>query len=181
MGRFTFRRVGREDFTLLGRWLAEPHVLRWWNQQCTPEAVERDFGPIVDGVEPSEDHLGLLDGRPLGLVQFSMYASYPEYRDELVPYLDVPVGAASVDYLIGDPELVGRGFGTAMIEAFCRRIWTANPAATCVIVPVNSANEASWRMLQRAGFWIAARGDVAPDNPIDDREHVILRLDRPTG
>ena len=181
MARYTFRRLGREDFALLAGWLAEGHVLRWWNHEFTPEAVERDFGPVADGSEPSEDHLGLLDDRPLGLVQYSMYASYPEYRDEVAPYLDVPEGAATIDYLIGDPELVGRGFGTAMIEAFCRWIWTANPAATCVIVPVNSANEASWRMLLRAGFRIVAHGDISPDNPIDDPAHVILRLDRPIG
>ena len=53
-GRITFRRLTRDDFGLLARWLAEPHVHRWWFHD--PAAVERDFGPVADGTEPAEDH-----------------------------------------------------------------------------------------------------------------------------
>ena len=112
MEEIAFRRVTRDDFPLIGRWLAEPHVARWWNHEFTPEAVERDFGPSVDGAEPSEDHLVLLDGFPIGLVQYSRYEDYPEYLTELAPHLDVPAHAVSIDYLIGDPQQIGRGLGS---------------------------------------------------------------------
>ena len=179
MGAVTFRRLTRADFPLLAQWLAEAHVARWWNHEFTPEAVERDFGPTVDGDEPSEDHIVLLDGRPIGLIQYSRYADYPEYQAELAAVLPVPDHAVSIDYLIGDPALIGRGVGTAMIAAFAGHIWQTNPEATCIIVPVSTANQASWRALQRAGFRTAARGDLEPDNPIDDPSHEILELDRP--
>jgi aminoglycoside 6'-N-acetyltransferase len=175
----TFRRVTRADFTLLAEWLAEPHVARWWNHEFTDEAIERDFGDSVDGAEPNEDYLALLDDQPFGVVQFCSYSDYPEYLDELSATLPVPEGAVSIDYLIGDPTLVGQGLGTAMIRAFSDRIWQTDTTVTCVIVPVVSANRASWRALQRAGFQLAARGELEPDNPIDDSSHEILRLDRP--
>jgi aminoglycoside 6'-N-acetyltransferase len=44
---------------------------------------------------------------------------------------------------------------------------------------VSSANQASWRALLGAGFGLVARGELEPDNPIDDREHEILQIDRP--
>jgi aminoglycoside 6'-N-acetyltransferase len=44
---------------------------------------------------------------------------------------------------------------------------------------VSSANQASWRALLAAGFRLVARGELEPDNPIDDRRHEILRVDRP--
>jgi aminoglycoside 6'-N-acetyltransferase len=66
-----------------------------------------------------------------------------------------------------------------MIRAFCDRIWAVDPVATCIVVPVVSANRASWRALQKAGFRTAARGDLVPDNPVDDPSHEILWLDRP--
>jgi len=179
MGRISFRRASRGDFALLRRWLAEPHVARWWNQESSAEAIERDFGPSADGDEPNEDHLVLLDGAPIGLIQCSRYADHAKYRAELTPLVEVPQGAVSVDYLIGDPTLVGRGLGTAMLDGFVERIWSADPGASCVIVPVCSANEASWRALQSVGFRLVARGELAPDNPIDDPLHEILRLDRP--
>lgn len=175
----TFRRLTRHDFDLLAQWLAEPHVLRWWNHEFSREAVDRDFGPTADGEEPAEDHVTLLDGRPVGLIQFCRFADYPDDVEELTPVLPVPAGAVSIDYLIGDPAWVGRGIGAAMIAAFVERIWSTEHDATCVIVPVNSANVASWRALLAAGFRLVARGDLTPDNPIDDPAHEILRIDRP--
>ena len=178
MGAITFRRAARADFPLLATWLAAPHVARWWNHDVTAEAVERDFGPSADGAEPSEDHVVLLDGRPIGLIQYCRYADYADHLDELAPLVPVPDDAVSIDYLIGDLSLIGRGLGTAMIVAFSRYIWRTNPRAPCIIVPVSSANEASWRALLAAGFHVAARGSLEPDNPIDDAMHEILRLDR---
>ncbi|MEO7397188.1 MAG: GNAT family N-acetyltransferase, partial [Ilumatobacteraceae bacterium] len=166
MPTFTFRRLTRSDFALLAIWLAEPHVARWWNHEFTPDAIERDFGPSADGHEPGEDHLALLDGRPCGLIQCARYIDYPEYGDELSSIVSIPAGAVSIDYLIGDPALVGRGIGSAMIDAFCRRIWADEPGATCIIVPVVSANNRSWRALLRVGFRLVANGDLDPDNPI---------------
>jgi len=179
MGVVTFRRLTRADFPRLAEWLAEPHVSRWWNHEFTPEALERDFGSTVDGDEPSEDHIVLLDGRPIGLIQSSRYEDYPGYEAELAAVLPVPDHAVSIDYLIGDPTLTGRGVGPAMIAAFASHIWRTNPDATCIIVPVSSANRASWRALQRAGFRTVARGDLKPNNPTDDPSHEILKLDRP--
>lgn len=175
----TFRRLERADFPLLAVWLAQPHVARWWNHEFTPEAIERDFGASADGAEPNEDYLAMLDGEPIGLLQFSHYTDYPEYLDELSAVLPVPAGAVSIDYLLGDPALTNRGLGSAMIRAFIERIWRVDLEATCVLVPVVSANLASWRSLQRAGFRLVARGALQPDNPIDDPSHEILRLDRP--
>ena len=105
----------------------------------------------------------------------------PSTLDELADLLDVPADAASIDYFIGPPELVGRGIGTAVLATFVERIWRTDPEVACLIVPVNSANEASWRALLRIGFSLAVRGELEPDNPIDDRMHEILRRDRPVG
>ena len=179
MRRFTFRRARRDDFGLLATWLAQPHVARWWYHEFTPEAVERDFGQSADGLEPSQDHLALLDGVPVGLLQFCHLADYPEYIDEIGDLTEVPMGAGSIDYLLGESALLGQGLGTAMIASFVEQVWSTEPALACLIVPVNSANVASWRALLAAGFRVLARGDIPPDNPIDDPLHEILRLDRP--
>ncbi len=179
MGEFSFRRLNRADFPLLGAWLAEPHVARWWNHDVDPEALERDFGASADGAEPSEDWLVLLGARPVGLIQYSRFDDYPAYREEVLPIVEVPPRAASIDYLLGDPSLIGQGLGTAMIREFVERIWTTAADVPCLIVPVHSHNVASWRALRSAGFHLVGRGELEPDNPIDDRGHEILRIDRP--
>ncbi len=178
---FTFRRLTRDDFGLLAEWLAEPHVHEWWDHEYTFEALDRDFGPTADGNEPAKDYIALLDDSPIGVVQYCHFVDYPEYVAEMVEVYPVGEGAVSIDYLIGEPSRVGRGVGTAMIEAFVARIWTTDPVVTHVVVPVNSANERSWRALLRAGFRLVARGDIEPDSPGHDPMHEILRIDCPGG
>jgi aminoglycoside 6'-N-acetyltransferase len=178
-GMFTFRRLTRSDFDLLARWLAEPHVAEWWDHEYTSDALDRDFGPTADGDEPAEDYVALLDGEPVGIVQYCHFVDYPDYVEEMDDVYSVGEGAVTIDYLIGDRERVGRGVAAAMIDAFVARIWSADPKATHIVVPVNSLNERSWRALLRAGFHLVARGDLEPDSPRHEPLHEILRLDRP--
>ena len=176
---FTFRRLTRADFPTLAGWLSQPHVREWWAHEFSDEALESDFGDAVDGLEAGEDWLALFGDRPFGLIQYSHFVDYPEYVEEMADVYPVGPGAVSIDYLIGDRSDTGQGRGTAMITAFVERIWSTDARATHIVVPVNSANVASWRALLAAGFELVARGDLEPDNPVHDRRHEILRLDRP--
>lgn len=174
-----FRRVTRADFALLARWLATPPVARWWHHEWTPAAVERDFGPSVDGLEPNEDWLALLEGRPVGLVQRSRVVDYEENLRDFSSLVEVPEGALTIDYLLGDPATYGKGLGAAMIDAFVAHSFDELSDAPSVLVAVVADNIASWRALERAGFRRIAEGDLEPDNPVDDPLHFVLRRDRP--
>ncbi len=176
-----FRALERADYALLSGWLAEPAVRRWWNHDPGLEAVERDFGPSIDGADRADVCIALADGRPFGLIQRYPIADTQEYVDELSAVLPVPPHALSVDYLIGEPAYRGRGLGARMIAAFIDQAWSAFPEAMDVIVPVSAANEASWRALERAGLRRVAEGELEPDNPIDDRDHVIYWTGRPAS
>ncbi len=175
----TFRLLRRQDFTLLTGWLAEPLVARWWNHQTSPEAIERDFGPSVDGRDATEMFLACSGERPFGLIQRYPIAVYREYIQELSQVCTVPPGALSIDYLIGDPQVRGRGLGTAMIATMAAACWMECPRADDVIVPVCAGNRASWRALERAGFCRIAEGLLEPDNPCDPRDHYIYWTGRP--
>ncbi len=161
--------------------MAAPHVREWWNHDPSPEAVEDDFGDAVDGAEAGEDWIAELDGRPIGLVQYSRFSDYPHYTVEMEPVYPVGDGVASIDYLVGERDMIGSGVGSAMISAFVEFVWNHDPSATSLVVPVNSANERSWHALLRAGFRLVARGELDPDNPIHDRWHEVLRIDRPVA
>jgi aminoglycoside 6'-N-acetyltransferase len=175
----TWRRLTAADFPLLRQWLAHAHVARWWNHATTPEAVERDFGAAARGEEPGEDMLALLDGEPVGLMQFARLADYPEDLAEFVEVAPVPEGAVMIDYLIGEPDRVGRGLGTRMIAAAVRRVWEYYPQAPAVVVAVAAGNVASWRALEKAGLQRVASGDMEPDHPTDPPLHHVYRIDRP--
>lgn len=153
----SWRRLTAEDLPLLATWLQEPQVLRWWNHDTSAEAVERDFGPSVRGKEPGEDLLVLLDGRPVGLLQRSVIADYPQDLAEFSALVDVPDGAVELDYLIGPAGLRGRGLGTRMIAAAVEDTWSAHPAAPAVLVAVVAANPARGGRSRRPGCGASRR------------------------
>ncbi len=162
---------------MLSEWLAEPLVARWWNHETSVEAVERDFGPGVDGTDPAEVFIATESGRPFGLIQRYAIAAYPEYAEELSTVCAVPAEALSIDHLIGEPACRGRGLGALMVATFVAASWAAYPDATAVIVAASAGNEASWRTLERAGFRRIAAGELTPDNPSDSRQHYVYRIE----
>lgn len=176
-----FRRVTREDFPLLASWLGEPHNRRWWNHETSPEAIERDFGPSVDGAEPSLDFLALDEtGVAFGLIQRQRWIDYADEPETAAVGSLVDLGPADwgVDYLIGSPSATGQGLGTAMIAAMCEVIFT-ELGGERIVVAVAAGNRRSWRALERAGFTLAGHVDIPPDNPVDPPDHVVYTLSRP--
>ncbi len=172
------RPLRRADFPMVCRWLAEPLVARWWDDDSSAEAVEATYGPSVDGTDPTAVYVAEHGGRAFGLIQVYRFDDEPGSRAELSTVCPVPPGALSVDYLIGEPTARGRGLGAAMIAAAVARGFADHPDARVVLVPVAAANEASWRALERAGAPRYATGELAPDNPVDSRDHVVHRFTR---
>ena len=179
MPEFSFQPLQRSDFSMLSGWLATPHVSRWWADDPAEDAIESDYGGVIDGTEPCEVFIAYLDNAPVGLIQRYSFDEYPQYIEELAPIMQVPDHAYSIDYLLGPPLLLGKGFAVAMIQEFVAAIWRLESFPTSVIVPVNTANIASWRALERAGFYRVASGNLTPDNPIDDPAHYIYQVDKP--
>jgi aminoglycoside 6'-N-acetyltransferase len=181
MAEISFRLIARTDFPLVSSWLATPHVARWWAADASLAAIEAEYGGCIDGTEPCEMFIAQIESAPIGLIQRYRFDAYPRYIDELAHIMTVPADAFSIDYFIGPIEALHQGLGSATINAFASKLWHDNEVATCIIVPTHASNRASWRSLERAGFRRVASGELAPDNPTDDRAHFIYRLDRPSG
>jgi aminoglycoside 6'-N-acetyltransferase len=179
VSRYIFRPITREDFPLLGHWLAQPHVQRWWADDPSLRALEADYGGSIDGTEPAEVFIARRDGEPLGLAQRFRLSAYPQYLEQLRPIAEVPDGAYSIDYLVGEERSTGRGWGSEMIQAFTQNIWRDDTQASAIVVPVHATNAASWRALEKAGYSRVASGLLEPDNPVDDRSHYIYRVNAP--
>lgn len=178
MHAITLEPIRRDHFTMLARWLAAPHVARWWNDDPSLAAIESDYGGCVDGSEPAEVFIARCGDAPVGLIQRFRFGAYPQYSEQLAHILVVPADATSIDYLIGPAEALGKGIGTAMITTFVARIWKDFPETPAIVVPVQADNHASWRTLERAGFERVAEGELEPENPADRWSHYIYRVAR---
>jgi aminoglycoside 6'-N-acetyltransferase len=150
--RLRFRPLTRPDLRLLVRWIARPHVKRWFPEPATLAAVEREYGGELRGDERIRVFIVELDGVPVAMIQC--------YRVE--DFLDDPewstadwdaADCVGIDYMIGEQQLTGRGLGTALIGAFIDTVLRElHPQALGVVADPEPANAASIGALRRLGF-----------------------------
>jgi len=166
-----FRRLAREDFGDLGRWLSTPHVRLWWGEPLDAAGVEKEFGPCVDGVDPTLVFIATLAHRPVGMVQSYRLSDNPDY-EAAVGVKD----AAGMDLFIGEPDLLGMGLGQAIVRTFVRDIgWGAFPGAKRFMAGPSSKNVRSRRTFEAAGFVYTRLADV-PGEP-DPEALMVLERD----
>ena len=146
------------DLDLVRAWITEPHVAKWYLSGSTVEDEIADLERCVAGVVPTHALMVLDDGRDIGWCQWYRCIDYPEHANA--------VGAEpndiGLDYALGDPTRIGRGVGTALIEALVAHIRKRHPEAGLIADP-EAANLASRRVLEKNGFVLQGERVVATE------------------
>jgi aminoglycoside 6'-N-acetyltransferase len=174
-----FRPITVSDLPNVSRWLAQPHVQRWWRDPTELSAVEAKYLPCIDGRDPTEIFVIEIDGSAGGFIQRYLIADEPAWTAVLrVTGTTGWESAFGIDYLIGDPALTGRGIGSAAIRQFTADSFARYPQADSVVVDVQQANIASWRALERAGFARFWAGQLDSDDPSDAGPSFLYRKTR---
>ena len=154
MTRYSFQPLHERDLDLVARWLARPHVARWW-----PDAKQQVEKIRRWREEPwIAPYLILLDRRPVGHIQ--------TYDPEPAPDGDCygqPSGTRGIDLFIGEADLIGQGHGTAVIRQMAERL-LAEPGVVRVIGDPAPDNRASIRAFEKAGFRDTGEIEL-PDGP----------------
>ncbi len=161
-----FEPLREEDLPLVRGWLEREHVRRWWSDDL--EESLGGYQRAIDGLDPSEHYLIVLDGRPVGMIETYLVSDHPEWE----AIVQVGEGVAGVDLLIGEPELVGRGLGPQVLGAFVREVVFAQSGTHACVAAVEEANRRSWRAFEKAGF---RHVRVVEEDGVP---HRLLRLDR---
>lgn len=143
---YLIRRLQLADIPLVQAWRREPHVLRWWD--------DLDAEPIRDDLEDPDLAMWIveLDERPFAFIQDYEVHAWPEHH---FGYL--PMGSRGMDLFIGEPDLLDRGHGAAMLRQHVDRMFADGvPAAG---VDPHPDNAAARRAFEKAGF-VFRRGPV---------------------
>lgn len=80
--------------------------------------------------------------------------------------------------MIGEPELIGMGIGSAAIAAFTRFVLSRYPDVGCIVVTPQAANAASCRVLEKAGYECKWTGMLDSDDPADAGPAALYVMDR---
>lgn len=141
MTTYTFRSVEEDDLPLIGGWLAQPHLARWWGDAQEELAEIREHIDSVS-VEPL---IVELDDEPIAYLQ-----SYDPHLEDDHPYQDQPFGTVGIDLSIGPADLIGRGHGPAIIRQFVAELF--EEGVPRVIIDPDPTNAAAIRAYEKAGF-----------------------------
>jgi aminoglycoside 6'-N-acetyltransferase len=175
------------EYGLISKWRSQPHVHEWWDPDDpppTPDVAAEQYGARVRGEEPTTACIVELDGRPIGYLQFYRWRSWPD--DEAEIDLQADPNTFGIDLFIGEPDLIGRGIGTRIVDLICDHLETSLGASS-VALTTEITNERAQRAYEKAGFrrircvldtdtrngqrvvcWLMERRRAAPSQ-LDDR------------
>ena len=137
---YAFRSMSVDDLPLIRGWLALPHVREWWGDP------DEQFGLVSgDMSEPAMDQYVVWhDNVPFGYLQC--------YRltDWNICFGSQPTATRGIDQMIGAPEMVGRGHGSAFIRVFIDNLLASGTPR--VVVDPDPSNARAIRAYEKAGF-----------------------------
>jgi len=165
--------MGTDDLPLMHVWLGRPHIRRWWGPRGSYEKVVSDFLPAIEGADPTDPYVVLLEGQPIGFVQTYLLADYPDYAASV----GADEGAAGVDLFVADEGLTGQGLGGEILRGFVAQVVFGRSATTHCTADPDVRNVASLRVFEKAGFRLVKTFFDAADR----QTHALMRLDRVTS
>lgn len=145
--------------------MKQPHVAQYWQE--TDDEIKFRHKFLVElqqrGVCP---YIIFLSNRPIGFIQ-----SYEACKVGGGWWPNEEPGVFGIDQFIGEPDLVGKGYGTQLIQAFVDRLWT-DPKVRQIITDPDPKNGRAIRAYEKVGF-IKEQEITTPGGPA-----ILLRLNR---
>ena len=143
MNNLILKSVEDSDIRLLTVWLNKDYILKWYHDadELLKEIKERN------GEFSFLNHFIVLAGdKPIGFCQY--YDCY--YAQEEWYSINNPNEIFSIDYLIGEEEYLGKGYGKKIVKMLIDKI-SKQQSAEIVVQPDNE-NTASCKALLANGF-----------------------------
>jgi aminoglycoside 6'-N-acetyltransferase len=137
---YEFRPMTTADLPTIKRWLETPHVAEWWHDPA--EQFELVSGDL-DHLEMAQ-FIVATDERPFAYLQCYRLS---DWNTGLGPQ---PDGTRGLDQFIGEPDMLGRGHGSAFIRDFTERLLTSGIPR--VVIDPDPANGHAIRAYEKAGF-----------------------------
>ncbi len=102
--RYTFRKVTIADLDLLLEWQSRPHVSEWWDSVEPCEPAELQDPRVARWIVATAD-------RPFAYIQDYTVHGWEDHH-----FFQLPKGSRGIDQLIGEPDMIDKGHGSAFIS-----------------------------------------------------------------
>ena len=128
------------------RWLETPEVQRWWGDAD---------GQVRLLEEDLEDPRMSCGSSPMRAGPSPTSRTMTRAAWDMHHLGDLPPGSRGIDQFIGEPDMIGRGHGSAFIRAHVDRLFAAG--APAVGTDPDPENARAIRAYEKAGFTAVAR------------------------
>jgi len=152
MNQIRLRKFEDNDIELFETWLYQEHVKKWYTQpeEWLNEVIKRETDFLF-----VKHFIVELEGKAIGFCQFYDYA----FVNEIWHGTMKVENAFSIDYMIGESDYLGKGYGTQIILKLEEEIQTHTKAENIIVQP-DLNNEKSRNTLSSAGFLYDSINDV---------------------
>ena len=140
MPLYSFRPVAIDDFAMLEAWKREPHVAEWW---------DGDPPHTIDGLRDPRVAMWIVD---VDSVPFAFMQDYDVHGWDGHHFAYLPPGSRGLDQFIGDPAMIGRGHGSAIVEQRMAELFAGG--APALAVDPHPDNARAIAACRRVGFAI---------------------------
>lgn len=146
---FFFQPLTFDDISLMHKWFNVPHVMEFYSLRTwTKKDVLAKLQPYILGEAPVNGFIVLMNNHPIGYVQHYKVTDYPWPNQNLSK--QIIHQAAGMDVFIGEENLLGKGIGQRLIQAFIKnKIW---PLFNYCIVDPDIRNVAAIQCYEKLGF-----------------------------
>lgn len=158
----TLRPATLADVPLVRHWDEQPHVI-----ESDPDSDWDWETELAHTPDWREQLVAELDGRPIGFLQIIDPA-----REEGHYWGDVPHNLRAIDIWIGEPDCLGKGYGTTMMRLAFERCF-ADPAVTAILIDPLATNTRAHRFYEHLGFQFHEKRNFG-----DEADCFVYRLDR---
>ena len=171
----TFRPLAETDIPTMRRWLEDPDVSPWYQEDSTElEALRASYLPLISGDEPTRGYIIRIDGRDAGFIQCYVIDDHPDYARQVA----VDPGAVGIDIFLGETWARGQGYGTVAIRALLRDIVFGEMDAGVAIIAPSPDNARAIRSYERAGFTWVKTVPIVDESPANTGDEYVMRLSR---
>jgi len=139
--QYQFRPMSAADLPMVRRWLETPHVAQWWHDP------DEQFALVSEDLDhPAMDQFVVTaDDRPFAYLQ--CYDPTAWSNNGLGTH---PLGTRGIDQFIGEPDMIDRGHGSALIRSFVDDL--LKKGTPRVVTDPDPENIRAIRAYEKAGF-----------------------------
>jgi aminoglycoside 6'-N-acetyltransferase len=164
---FSFKLAQEEDLPLLFTWFHREHIAQLWPEpKAWPDFQQKWQKNITQ--DSRHCFIVYLDTVPVGYIHYYYVDADDRKKFFESNILDSAVG---LDLFIGEPEYLGKGYGTKMLQAFIEFLKQREPDCKMIIIDPATDNTRAIACYEKVGFkkdkvYVVSYGTVDGPGPI---------------